>query len=236
MKKLFLLVSAAVVLSGCEGDTIVYPDSQQQATDRIFVSGSGTAISAPDIARAQLGVQIFDANVDLALAANNDLSAAVLNALALEGVATTDVQTSSFTVSVQRDYKLEEQEQIVGFWVNNTVAVTLRDLDRVGQVLQAALTAGANTVYNLVFALEDPEPLLRQARTRAVEDAQRRAQDLTQAAGIKLGKVLSIQETSAPSGPIYGRGDFDSAAAEAVPVQPGELTVTVQVQVVFEID
>lgn len=231
-----IILATLIALTGCEGDKIFYPDGVQQSTDRIFVSGRGTARSTPDIARVQLGVQTFDVNLDAAVAANNARSEAIHNALTQEGVAAADLQTSSFNVSVQRDYEREEPDQIVGFWVNNTVALTLRDLDRVGQVLQSALSAGANTVSNLLFAMDDSEPLLRQARTRAVEDARRRAQDLAQAAGIELGKVLSIQETSAPNGPLYGRGDFDAAADGAVPVQPGELEATVQVQVVFEID
>jgi len=107
----------------------------------------------------------------------------------------------------------------------------------VGQILQAGIDGGANNVSGLYFTLEDPDSLLQEARVQAVADARRRAEALVEAAGAKLGRVLSIRETSPWYGPVMARADFAKAeGADAVPVQPGELQVTGQVEVVFQIE
>ena len=230
-----ILVAGVALLTGCtpEGDTIY---ASKDREDQIHVMGSARVKAVPDIARVQIGVQIFDASLDEALAQNNSRSAAVIASLVQEGVAEGDVQTTMFQVSVQRDYKREESDQIVGYWVQNQVVATIRDLDRVGQVLQTALEAGANNVYSLAFAVDDPEPLWREARAKAVEDARQRAQTLAEAAGVELGKVVFIDEMTGGGGPIYRQGEFDDEAASvAVPIQPGELELRAQVEVIFQI-
>jgi hypothetical protein len=145
--------------------------------------------------------------------------------------------TSGFNVYPQMDYEKDRAGVVVGYWASNMLSVRIRDLAKVGGILQAGIDAGANNVSGLYFALEDPDSLLQEARVQAVADARKRAESLVAAAGAKLGKVLSIRETSPWYGPVMARADFDKAAgAESVPVQPGELEVTGQVEVVFEIE
>lgn len=224
------------LLGGCEtGDTLISPADGGE--DRIYVSGSATVKANPDIAQAQLGVQAFADSVSRAVAENNARSAAVQAAIAAAGVAARDMQTSGFSVYPQMDYEKDRAGVVVGYWAANTLSVKIRNLATVGEVLQAGIDAGANNVSGLYFALEDPDSLLQEARAQAVADARKRAESLVAAAGAKLGKVLSIRETSPWYGPVMARAEFDKAGgAESVPVQPGELEVTGQVEVVFEIE
>jgi len=230
------LLIALAGLSGCsqEGDTIF---ASAEPQNQIHVVGQATVKAAPDIAQAQLGVQTFSVTLDEAIAENNSRADAVMAALSASGVAPADIQTRAFNVQPQRDFSKEDGiGEIVGYWVNNTVAVTLRDLAAVGYVLQAAIAAGANNVNSLVFTLDDAESVRNQARVAAMENARQRAESLAQAAGVELGKPVRIDEANY-GGAIYQRGDFDEAAAPgaAVPVAPGELEISAQVDVVYEI-
>ena len=223
------------LLNGCEtGDTIVSP--ADGGDNRIYVSGSATVKADPDIAQAQLGVQTFADSVGKAVAENNARSGAIQAALAAQGIAAKDMLTTGFNVYPQMDYEKDRAGVVVGYWTSNMLSVKIRNLAKVGDILQAGIDAGANNVSGLYFSLEDPDSLLQEARVQAVADARKRAESLVTAAGAKLGKVLSIRETSPWYGPVMARADFDKAeGAASVPVQPGELEVTGQVEVVFEI-
>jgi len=226
---------ATLALAGCHGDTHVSPTSSSLEENTIHVSGSATVAATPDVARIRLGVQAFDASVVEAVSANNETAAAVIAVVKSLGVEPRDVETTSFAISPQRDYRNDRPDSIIGYWVNNELSVTIRDLTSVGQVLQAAIDAGANTISGIAFSLADPEEAKETARTMAVEDARRRAEVLAEAAGVRVGKVLSIREVSLSAPPIYRGAEMDSASAELVPIESGELEITAQVQVVFAI-
>lgn len=230
-----LLLLAAVLLVGCsEGDTIV---SQTDTRNQIHVVGSATVEAEPDIATAELGVQTYAAALDQAMTENNRSSAGLLAALQANGVAERDIRTSALSVQPQRDYSKEGVVgEIVGFWVYNTVSVTLRDLATAGQTLQAGIEAGANTVNSLSFTLDDPDSLRQVARLRAMEDAEQRATTLAEAAGVELGKPIRIDDSANGGGSINVRGAYDEAAgAASVPVSPGTVSVTAQVDVTYAI-
>ena len=226
-----LIALGLIALSACDRETVIMPDADD---NRIYVTGTATMITTPDIAITQIGVQTFDKEVEPAVDENNRRAEAIIAALRAQGVEERDMKTSYFNIYPQRDYN-ENTYEIIGYQVNNTISVTLRDLDAVGKTLQVAITAGANTISGLSFTLDDPEPFRDEARTKAIEDARRRAESMAEAAGIELGKVISISETS--SGYYIARSEsYDAAMVkEEVPVQPGELEVTIQVSMVFEI-
>jgi uncharacterized protein YggE len=203
--------------------------------DRIRVTGTATIKKSPDIATTQIGVQTFSEEIEPAIAENNEKSSAVQEALRQHGVEEKDMRTVSFNVFPQRDYKNDRPNEIIGFQVDNIISVVLRDLASVGKTLQAAITAGANNISGVSFTLADPEPVTNEARTKAIEDARQRAESMAEAAGIELGKVISITELS-QSGPIITRAAYDETAFEnEVPIQPGELELTVSVEMVFAI-
>ena len=227
------LGALSLFLAGCEGDTILSP---QNGEDRIYVSGRAVVQATPDIARAQVGVQTFAETLEEALVDNNARTEAVLASLKASGIAAEDLQTSQLNISPRYDFDEEGRTQVlVGYWVNNSVAVDIRDLDRVGEALQAAVEAGANNVNSLFFGLDDEREVKAQARTEAVADARTRAQTLAVAAGVELGKVLSVREISG-GGPVFARGNFDEVADEArVPIEIGQLEIGAQVEVVYAI-
>lgn len=231
--KVLIVVLGLVALSACEKDEIVIYTGEQQ--DQIHVIGSATVKSSPDIAVAQIGVQTFSKELEPAVDENNEKAEKVIQALLGQGVEEKDIQTASFNVYPQKDYKDNRQGEIIGYQVNNMISVTLRDLNSVGKVLQMTLRAGANNISGLAFTLADPDPLRNEARTKAIQDARKRAEIMAEAAEIELGKVVSITELSQPV-PIMARASYDEAGFKAeVPIQTGELELTVQIQVVFAI-
>jgi uncharacterized protein YggE len=230
-----LIVMALAALSACDRETVIMPDSDD---NRIYVTGSATIITSPDIAIAQLGVQTFNKELEPAVDENNTRTDAIIATLRAQGVDEKDMKTSSFNIYPQREYRDNENiYEIVGYQVNNTLSVTLRDLDSVGKSLQMAITAGANNISGISFTLDDPEPVRNEARTKAIEDARQRAESMAEAAGVELGSVLNITETSSPGVIISRDASYDETAIKSdVPVQPGELELTVQVSMTFAIN
>lgn len=234
-RRLLAALVAVGAVTGCGGDAVVRPEANA-ADDRIHVSGSASVEVAPDIASATIGVRNFDADAATAVTDNSIRVAAVIGAVRALGVAEQDLQTQNISVSPQRDYKEDRPDSITGFWVSNTVALTVRDVSLVGEVLQAAIEAGANEVYGLQFAISNPDSIQDVARELAVADARRRAEVLAAAAGVRVGQVISLSEGSVSIPPNY-RGDYEAAAdAGAVPIEAGEVTVTANVQMVFAIE
>lgn len=223
-----------VAACGQEGDTII---GEAAPPRQVEVTGVGRVTAVPDVAEARLGVQTYGPELAPALADNNQRMAAVLAVLATHGVAAADVQTANVSVYPQRDYGREDGTyEIVGFWVNNEVHATLRDLEAAGEILQACLEAGANSLNGLVFTLADFTPLRAQAREAAVADAAARAGTLAVAAGARLGRIVRLTELEV-GGTSYYRAELDQAAgADAVPVAPGDLDVSVRVQAVYELE
>jgi uncharacterized protein YggE len=114
--------------------------------------------------------------------------------------------------------------------------VTVRDLDKAGRVLQAATDAGANNVWGISFELEDPQPLLAQARIEAVAHAKENAAALAKLSGVKLGAIVSVSEGGGGQGPVPPMFRMQAEAAGGdVPIERGEVTVSQQVQLVYEL-
>lgn len=212
-----------------------------QAQTGIAVSGSGTVTVTPDIARLEVGVEVTGRTV---AEARDDAAAAmdaVMAALADNGVDEEDVRTRSFNIYPQYNYRDEEAPEIVGFIVSNQVTVTVRDIDNVSVVLDAAIAAGddAVRVNGISFTVDEPDALLDEARADAMADARARAETLADAAGVELGAVRSISESTSFIGNqrfAVPEAAFDSAAGGATSISPGEQDLSVTVSVVFEVN
>ena len=227
-----LIILGLFVLSACERETILMSDDH---LNQIHVVGTGTVTASPDIATAQIGVQTFSSEVEPAINENNRKSDAIQAALRKQGIEEKDMRTSSFSIYPQRDYQHDKPDEIIGYQVNNTISVIIRDIDSVGKILQVAIDAGSNNIYGINFTLDDQEPFEDEARVKAIEDAREKAESMAEAAGINLGKVLSITESSG-SWPIMAKADYDGREfSSEVPIQPGELELTISVEMVFEI-
>jgi uncharacterized protein len=202
----------------------------------VVVVGEGRVTVAPDYARIASGVTTRGKTVKEASDANAKTMAAVIKALLDSGVAQNDIQTSRF--SVQPVYLPQEprtEPKLAGYSVSNQVRAKIRQIDKLGEILDRLITAGATDVGNVEFLVSDPSKALDQAREAAIADARRKAEVYARAAGIRLGQVEWITEGSGfgPAVPLRGQGA--SAARAAVPIATGEDTFEVTVTVGFTI-
>ncbi|GIL13852.1 MAG: hypothetical protein BroJett038_25720 [Chloroflexota bacterium] len=165
-------------------------------TNSITVSGSGLASGSPDVAYINLGVDSVNASVSQAVAQANQTMAAIMQALTALGVAAEDVQTVSFNVYPEDRYdpqtNMPTGERV--YRVNNMLNVTVRDINRVSEVIQAGLDAGATSINSLNFGIANTTDLEQEARLKAVEDARARAERLAAAMGVTLGQPIIISE------------------------------------------
>jgi uncharacterized protein len=249
MSQVLLGLGAA---AACRPPTTIVHASAAEPVHGLSVIGFGEVKAAPDVARTSLGVEMRAETAEQATAQANERMTAILAALKGLGIAERDLRTHGFSVSFEREpppppmpepgpgrtpaQPQAQPAQPKGFYrVSNVVEVTIRDLGKVGQVLGAATQAGANNVWGISFELDDPRPLLADARARAVEHARQNAQSLATLAGVKLGQVVSVSESSSQPGPPRPMMAMKAEAAQDVPVERGEVTVTHQVQMVYSL-
>ncbi len=202
----------------------------------ITVTGEGTVTAAPDLATISLGVTTQGATAGAAMDANTAALTAVLERVKAAGVEGRDIQTSTLNLNPNWSNSDGSSMPVIqGYVATNMVQIRVRDLPKLGGVLDAAVTDGANTLNGISFGLAEPEPALDEARKEAVAAARARAELLTTAAGVGLGRVLSISEGGgyAPPMPMYR---MEAAMADApVPVEGGEVGVTASVTITWEI-
>ncbi len=156
------------------------------------------------------------------------------------GIAGEDIQTSGYSVSADRYGSEGQLLEKPNYRVSNTVNVLVRDLPNLGQVLDAAVNAGANNIYGVEFLLDDATAARSAARKLAVANAQATATELAELNGLKVGPVLSISEVIGGMGGYYGN-QFSAAQADkggggVAPIQPGQLNLTMQIQITYELE
>ncbi|MGH2543518.1 MAG: SIMPL domain-containing protein [Ardenticatenaceae bacterium] len=200
----------------------------------VSVSGSGEISAVPDQATIELGVRTQASTAAEALDENNAKMQALTGTLRQAGIAARDIQTSDFSIWPQYRNPSEGETTISGYEVSNRVAIKVRDLSAFGEILDQAVQAGGNQVNSIQFGFGDPSALLDQAREEAMADAAHKATQLAQLAGMNLGVVVTISESGAVPPPIIMRGAADMEQA-AVPIETGESTVSVSIQVTYEL-
>jgi uncharacterized protein YggE len=203
---------------------------------RITVTGEGRAEAVPDLAVVTIGVTTGADTAAAALAENNARLTAVLDRLRAAGVADRDLQTSGLSLGPRYDYGDNRPPRIVGYEATNQLAVRVRALDTLGAILDAAVADGANTLGGLAFSLSDPQAARDAALAAAVAEARRKATLIAEAAGVRLGPVLSISEQVAYAGPQPMPRLAMAEAAPAVPVAAGEVGYAATVTIVYGID
>lgn len=210
----------------------------------LSVSAEGRSTRTPDLATFTAGVTSQGDTAAAALAANSADMSRVIAALKRAGIADRDIQTSNLSLSPiyapQRNLPdgtvTPAQPRIVGYQANNSVSVRQRKLADYGKVIDTLVSAGANQVNGPSFEMEDPDPATDEARTAAMTKARARAELYAKAAGLKVGRILSISESggwSPPQPVMYRMAKAD--AGMAAPVQAGELSLTMTVNVQFEL-
>ena len=238
---IILLLSAAL-LSACNSlaaqPVVAQGETPPQRT--ISVTGRGKATLTPEIVYVTIGVHTENENASQAVAANNQQSQKVAGALKAFDIDKKDVQTNNFSVYPQQQYDNEGKFQGIKYVVDNTVFVTLRDISQLGDLLDAVVKAGANSINSVQFDVADREAALSEARAAAVANGEKQAQELAKAAGVTLGQVQTISSYggSAPI-PLYdyksGVGGGAAVAEAGVPVSPGQMVLTVEMNMVYEI-
>lgn len=219
--------------------------SADEVKDRIMVTGEGTATIAPDMALLGLTVARQATTAREALDANSAAMAEVLAAMNEEGVAERDLQTANFAIQPNYFYPPQkangerEPPRIVGYTVRNSLSVRIRDLGKLGKILDKSVTLGVNEGGNISFTNDDPSAAIADARVRAVKQAMMKASTLAQAAGVSVGNILEISEQSYTPRPMpmanaqMARGMM---ASDSVPVAAGESAYKVTVNMQFRID
>jgi uncharacterized protein len=204
----------------------------------VSVSGHGSVNVPPDTASVSIGVDVIKPTLGEAQEQATTQATAIIEALQAAGIAEEDIQTDYFSVNILRDYSENADPTLItGFEIINQLRVTVRDTDQLGELLDAAVNAGANSIYGVTFYVDDQTEAASEARVEAVEAARTKAEELAAAAGMTLGPVVAISEGTTPLvSPVYDMGRGGGMAAEAaVPVEPGSTTVAVDVIMTFEL-
>ena len=239
-----VLVALTAIAAGCSSNksaatstTTTGAPGAEIASDsyhgsEIVVAGHGEATGTPDTMMMTIGVQTTNASVQAALDQNNQEATALENTLKAKGVAKKDMQTSN--LSINQNY--DRHGQITGYSVSNTVTITLHGLAKAGDVIDAGAAAVGNdiTFNGISLSIDDTSALLSVAREKAVKQAMAHAQQLAEAAGMKLGTVRKIDDTSTvvPT-PQYFNAPLASAKAAVTPIEAGSQQLSVDVSLTF---
>jgi uncharacterized protein YggE len=231
MKKLNIMLLVSTLMLA-----VSYPVfASENNVSKLIVQGEGKVIAAPNMATIVLGVETFNISASGAATENAWRMNETIALLRSIGIAEKDIQTSSVSLkTVPQDEQIAAKEKTKAqeFVATNQVTVRLNNTGEVGEVLDAAISAGSNSIQEVNFDIRNPQPEKDKALTLAIYDARRKAEVASAAAELKLGKVLEISE---------GYGYVSAAAKSAVfsnvatPIQPGDLEVTASVTVTYEI-
>jgi uncharacterized protein YggE len=225
-------VVAATLLAVFQPTTI---HAEEKALERtITVSATGTVEAEPDQARITSGVMTEASSAREALTHNNDAMTKVISDLKAKGIDAKDIQTSSFNVEPVIDYSKDGQPpKVRGYRVSNQVVVLVRDLGKLGDVLDDVITAGANQVQGLSFEVSKADALKDEARKDAVANALRRAKLLATAAGAEVGQVMQMSEEVTSNGPVPYAAPRFAKAEMSVPIERGTSTLEARVTVTW---
>lgn len=222
-----LLVTAAVIIArpGMAADS----DNTQRF---VSVSATGSVVAVPDTAYITAGVLTEGDTARDGLTRNNVATARLIDGLKAAGISPKDIQTSQLNVSPRYTQPKDGRPATVnGYSVSNQVRITVRDVKRLGEVLDQAITLGANQMHGIAFEVSTAESLKDDARKAAMQNARRRAELYATAAGAQLGQVLRISEDVRDVGaPMLQKG---RVALGAVPVEAGTQTLEVEVHVTY---
>lgn len=250
MKKLWLLVLslalvlAVVGLAGCSPtSTTVEAVNVSSQQEGMWVTGEGKVSVVPDIVALRLGIEAQEASVAEAQSKGTEAMNRVMDALTDNGVAEKDIQTQYFRIrQVTRWDDVKQEEVVIGYRVTNMVMAKIRDIDMVGSIIDAVAVAGGDLtrIDSIDFSIDDPSGYYEEARQEAMADAEAKAKHLATLAGVTLGKPTYISEGAQVPPIVYPRVVYEAApvpapAAAPPPISPGEMEISLTVQVAYAI-
>lgn len=235
------LVLAAILVLGATTMTAAAQTASAVATadgTLLSVSAQAEAKRVPDIATLSAGVVTQAADANAAMRANADEMTKVVAAIKAAGIADRDIQTSGVNLNPQYRYAENQPPAITGYQASNNVNITVRDIAKVGKILDALVATGANQVNGPSFDVDDKESAFDEARRAAVEKARGRAQMYAKALDMRVRRIVSISEGSGygPPRPVpmMAMAKMESSQADT-PISPGESTLSVNLDIVFEL-
>lgn len=242
MTSLTRLVAPLLIWSTLLLSSSVFAHDSADGPGQISVSATGNSYQAPDLATVSAGVVTQAPNAQAAMAENAKRMSAIFDALKSAGIKQRHIQTSQLSLNPQLDYKQNRnQPRIIGYQARNTVSAKSEDLEQVGPMIDALVSAGANNINGVSFGIKDSVAAKSKARKAAVAEARRKAEEMASAAGLSLGRVLSMTENThgfgVPHPMANVRHEMDGAAADvATSISGGEQTLSVTVNMTFEIN
>ena len=253
-RKLLLFVSLSLVLAvlavgaaGCE--TLTPPSTTKSPTSSglvfsqqntgIWVTGEGKVSVVPDVATLSLGVEAQAITVAEAQNEAASAMAAIVRELDSHGITKKDIKTQHFSIYPVRKWT-EDKEILSGYRVTNTVTVKVREVEDTGAIIDSTVRAGGDhiRINSISFTVDDPSPYRKEAREKAMTDAEAKAKQLADSGGVKLGKPTYINESSGfiyASYDEYARPEMAGALSPTTPISPGETEISLIVQVVYSI-
>jgi len=228
-----LVVFVAVWLLLRFGPSIPITSVVSQKQDFFTVSGEGKVTVVPDTAIVDLGITVNQPSVKVAQSEANSVINSISQAIKNLGVAAKDIKTSNYSV-----YPLYDQNRITSYQVNTNLTITVREIDKVNQVIDTATAKGANSVGGIQLTVDEDKKkqLLQDARELAVKEAKSKAESLARAAGLTLGKIVNVQESfgSVPV-PMYAKSAIGlGGGREDTQIQPGSTDISTSVTLFYE--
>jgi len=200
------------------------------------ISATAEARRVPDVATLSAGVVTEAADGNSAMRQNAQQMDKVLAAIRAAGIAERDVQTSGINLGPRYQYAENQAPKITGYQASNTVSLKVRDITRLGKVLDALAAQGANQINGPSFEIDQPEPVRDEARMAALKQAQERAQTYAKSLGMQVRRIVSISENGGGGGMRPMMMSARAASMEMdTPVAAGETTVSISLDVVFEL-
>jgi uncharacterized protein len=240
---ILLLSAAALVIAACSTPLAQAAPVSQTVSETprtLSINGHGEVSLTPDIAYIYVGVHTEHEDAGTAVDENNDQVTTVMDALKAAGIKPEDISTTNFSLWTSQNYDFEGNPTDTKFVVDNTVFITVRDLEKLGDILGTAVEAGANNVNGISFDVADKKAALDQARELAVADARTQAGGLAALAEVELGEIQSISMYGGFPAPYYGGygggGGYAAEASLSVPITPGQFVVSVDVSIIFGIE
>lgn len=228
--------TAALLFSATTFNPVFAEDTKLIRT--LSLTGHGEVHVAPDLALVSMGVMSSAETAQEALAVNTKSMTALMAALKTASIENKDIQTSNFSVNPRYDYGQNNGQpaKLTGYDVSNTVTITLRKLDTMGDLLDKAVASGSNQINGISFSVANPQEALDRARKEAVIDAKRKADLYAAATSTTIGNVISLSEgLGSEPAPIMMRAKMAASDSAAVPIAQGEQVISVDVNIAWEI-
>ncbi len=233
------LASASLPVAALAQTSVTIAESAPVVTLTVTQSVEG----APDIANVGTGVQTRAQTAQAAMQDNATKTTALIAALTKAGIAKADIQTSGINLNAQYDYSNRDGQpsgpRFIGYEASNQLSVKLRDIKKVGNLLDTMVAAGATNINGPSFSIENPAPMLVQARGQAMKDAKAQADFYAQAAGYRSARLVSISEGNSggnPPMPMMAVARFKADAAPVTPIEPGQVSASVTLTVQYALE